>query len=118
MDNDDDILKQFGGSIANDLNNALKIDGDKEDSERITFTHSPYIDINNFSSYKLPNKTNFNVLSINIQSVGAKFNTLLPFLTILDDNGLSIDVLNIVEIWLPEDGLSDPDNANLYKFPG
>ena len=35
MDNDDDILKQFGGSIANDLNNALKIDGDKEDSERI-----------------------------------------------------------------------------------
>ena len=118
MDRDNEILEQFGGRLTNDLNNALKLDDDDQDNDRITFAHSPYIDINNLTTLNLPNNLNFHILSVNIQSVSAKFNSLLGFLTILNDNGISVDVLNLQETWLSESWFSDPVNANLFQIPG
>ena len=118
MDNDNDVLENFGGVLANELNNALKLDDDTQESERIKFSHSPYIDINNLSTLNLPNNPMLNILSVNIQSINAKFNKLLGFLTILNENGMSIDILNLQETWLSESWLSDPDNVNLFQIPG
>ena len=83
MDNADTVLNQFGGVLANELNNALKLDGDAQDNDRVVFSQSSYIDINNLSELNLPSTPMLNILTINIQSVSAKFSKLLGFLTIL-----------------------------------
>ena len=118
MDNDGDILKNFGGLLANDLNSALKLDDDIHDSARMIFNHSPYVDINDLSSINLPGNRHFNVLSVNIQSINSKFNSLLGFLQILSDNNISVDVINLQETWVSESWLSDSNNINLFNIPG
>ena len=45
MDNSDDILKQFGGAITNNLNCVLQLNDDPEEGA-FTFPYSPYIDLN------------------------------------------------------------------------
>ena len=85
MDNDAEVIKHFGGVLANNLNSTLKIDDDNHDSERMTFCHSPYVDINSISSIKLPTNSTLNIMTINIQSISAKFNALVAFLSILNE---------------------------------
>ena len=102
MDNADTVLNQFGGVLANELNNALKLDDDAQDNDRVVFSQSSYIDINNLSELNLPSTPMLNILTINIQSVSAKFSKLLGFLTILKENDISIDILNIQETWLSD----------------
>ena len=80
MDNTHDILKQFGGAFKNELNNALKLDDDQEDRERMTFIRSTYADFDSLPSMKITKKFSFYILSINIQSIGAKFKNLLAFI--------------------------------------
>ena len=73
MDNSDiinDILKHVGGDAKNNLNELLRSFDDSEDEIK-TFGYSPYIDINNFDHNVLKGK--FTILSMNIQSVFAKY---------------------------------------------
>ena len=42
----------------------------------------------------------------------------MAFLSILNENKLSIDVLNLQETWLSESWLKNPDNLNLFQIPG
>ena len=58
MDNNDDILSQFGGSISNDLNNVLKLNEDSEEAD-YTFPHSPYIDLHSDTPFEKPKKKYF-----------------------------------------------------------
>ena len=75
MDNTEEILSKFGGVITNDLNNVLQID--EENDERLsTFSRSLYIDINQNGPFDLPKRKTFNMFSISIQSINAKFNNL------------------------------------------
>ena len=117
MDNDHDILMHFGGLDSNDLNNTLKLNDDCHDSDKMTFRKSSYIDINNLSSVTFENRL-FNILSVNIQCINSKFNSLLGFLQILNESNISIDVLNLQETWLSDSWLSHPDNANVFQIPG
>ena len=118
MDNTHEILKQFGGTIKNELNNALKLDNDPEDRERMEFIRSTYADLENLPSMKITKKFSFYILSINIQSIGAKFNNLLAFLSVLNQNGINIDIINLQETWLSQAWLDDQNNAQLYAIPG
>ena len=101
-----------------DLNNVLQID--EENDERIsTFTRSLYIDINQNSPFDLPQKKTFNVLSINTQSINAKFNNLLLYLSILEEKKLSFDAINIQETW--ESVKDDAEKImikQVYNIPG
>ena len=117
MDNHD-ILKQFGGTLKHELNNVLKLDDDHEDRERMAFIRSTYADFDNLPSMKLTKKFSFYVLSINIQSIGAKFNNLIAFLSVLKENGIQVDLINLQETWLSSTWLDDQNNAQLYKIPG
>ena len=94
MVNTDEILSNFGGILANDLNSILQVDDDN-DGIISTFTRSAYIDIYQDSPLDLPQKKTFNILSINIQSINAKFDSLLLYLSILEDKKLSFDAINI-----------------------
>ena len=118
MDNTHDILKQFGGAFKNELNNALKLDDDQEDRERMTFIRSTYADFDSLPSMKITKKFSFYILSINIQSIGAKFNNLLAFIEILNKNGIQIDIINLQETWLSQTWLDDQNNSQLYAIPG
>ena len=118
MDNNHDILKQFGGTVQNELNNVLKLDEDREDRERMAFIRSTYTDLDGLPSMKLTKKFSFYILSINIQSIGAKFNNLLAFLSILKENGIHIDIINLQETWLSSTWLDNPENVQLYSIPG
>ena len=115
---DNDVLKRFGGTFANELNNALKLNSDHEDRDRMAFVPSTYIDHDSLPSMNLAKKQGLFILSINIQSIGAKFNNLLAFLTILKENGIIIDIINLQETWLTNAWLNDPDNLQLYQIPG
>ena len=99
MDNTEEILSNFGGVFANDLNSVLQMDEDNQENVSV-FTRSLYIDINQKKCFDLPQRKTFNVLSINIQSINAKFNNLLLFLSILEERNLSYDAINIQETWL------------------
>ena len=118
MDNTEEILSKFGGVITNDLNNVLQID--EENDERLsTFSRSLYIDINQNGPFDLPKRKTFNMLSINIQSINAKFNNLLLYLSILDEKKLSFDVINIQETWLSaKDDAEKLMIKQLYNIPG
>ena len=77
MDKNHEILKQFGGIVQNELNKVLKLDEDEADRETMAFIKSTYVDLDSLPSIKLTKKFSFFILSINIQSIGAKFNNLL-----------------------------------------
>ena len=84
----------------------------------MAFIKSMYADFDSLPSMKLTKKSSFYILSINIQSIGAKFNNFLAFLTVLKENGIQIDIINLQETWLSQAWLDDPDNANFYAIPG
>ena len=118
MDNMDNILAQFGGEVANDLNSILKLNEDPEEGA-FTLPFSPYIDIHSELSFEIPQKSTFNLLSINIQSINAKFNNLLPFLATLQDKGIYFDAIQIQETWLSIDDEKDADLfKQIYNIPG
>ena len=118
MDNNDSILSQFGGSISNDLNHVLKLNEDSEDTDH-TFPNSPYIDILSDSPIEKPHRKSFNVLSVNIQSINAKFNNLLPYLEILRSKGLSLDAIQIQETWCSIVNEGDLELIKqIYRIPG
>ena len=111
MDNFDDILAQFGGPITNDLNHVLKLNEDYDEVD-VTFTSSPYIDLHSDTPFVRPRRNTFNVLSVNIQSINAKFNNLLPVLEILKNKGISFQAIQIQETW---QSINDDADLDLMK---
>ena len=105
MDNDtlssEAILNNFGGRGNNNLENVLTIDED--DDELRIIHHSPY-----YSPYKLPKElcdsdSRYSVLSMNAQSINAKFGGIGTFLTIFENQNVRFDVICIQESWLDDD---------------
>ena len=116
-ENDSTILKNFGGTIVNNLNSILKNSEDiTEDPEY--FSHSSYFDLDTISGIKLPNNRTFKVLSLNAQSINAKFDSITSFLQSLNDTNIIFDAILLQETWLSESYISDPDNLALYQIPG
>ena len=71
-DFNDEILRNIGGKSKNNLNEILNNFTDT-DFEIDTFSESPYIDIDSLSEQLTPHTKKFSVLSVNIQSINAKF---------------------------------------------
>ena len=63
-------------------------------------------------------KGNFKILSINIQSIQAKFDVFCGFLQILKDKHINFDVILLQEIWLSDDLLSQDDFVAMFNIPG
>ena len=75
----DDILRHRGGVNNNNLANILNNLNDLETTMSITST-SPYIDTSNINTYMKDFKNSFTVLTLNIQSLHAKFDKLAQFI--------------------------------------
>ena len=89
-DFNDEILRNIGGKSKNNLNEILNNFTDT-DSEIDTFSESPYIDIDSLSEQLIPHTKKFSVLSVNIQSINAKFNKLLALITYLNNNNFMFE---------------------------
>ena len=100
MDNSTELLGQYGGLNQNSLLN--QIEGtENEDNEPTLIQPSRYIDLSNIDDFIKNNRNSFTVLSLNVQSISAKFDELVIFLHILQKiNNFSFSAICLQECWL------------------
>ena len=107
---DDQILRNFGGLDKNSLLNILNQDDD--DYENISiFEHSPFHCLPQFIDKLISLKSHFTVLSLNSQSLNAKFDKLLGLIEILHENGVELSAICLQETWL-----DDNDDLSLFNL--
>ena len=111
-DFNDEIHRNIGGKSKNDLNEILNNFTDT-DFEIDTFSESLYIDIDSLSEQFIPHTKKFSVLSVNIQSINAKFDKLLAVITYLNDNNFMFSAICIQESWLKQ-----WQDISLVQIPG
>ena len=86
----------------NSLNYVLNNDvGNGEESIEI-IKHSPYFDNEEFIQFSVDKRNQFTLLSLNIQSINAKFDQLQIFLKKMNEKSFQFDVLCLQETWLNE----------------
>ena len=96
-----------------DLNTVLHSFVDDPNNEVRTYSESPYVTIDNTDAFLGQYKDNFSILSLNMQSLNSKFDTLLTFLSHLQDKNLSFDTVCLQETWLSKDA-----DVSLFNIPG
>lgn len=111
-DIDETILENVGGKSANNLNEILK-NFEDADFEIQTFGESPYLEIDKLHSVLLPNHKDFTVLSINIQSINAKFDQLFTLVSNLNEQNITFSAICIQETWLTQN-----QDTSLFQIPG
>ena len=110
----DEMLSQFGGNVRNDLNNLLDIDEIPDpDGEIVDLCKTEYIDSNELATYLSEHRNHFNILSLNTQSIRAKFDQLCVILSELYEKELAFSVICFQESWL-----KDEDDVSPYLLPG
>ena len=108
---EDNVLRNFGGAVENNLNHILGNLSDTSEDLAI-FTHSSYIDMSQVEDKLTSSKDKFTVFSLNTQSIHAKFNYLYPLLLDLCNKNLGFSAICLQETWLSED-----DNTSIYHIP-
>ena len=110
---EDNVLRNFGGAVENNLNHILGNISDTSEDLAI-FTHSSYIDTSQLEDKLTSSKDKFTVFSLNTQSIHAKFNYLYPLFLDLCNKHLGFSAICLQETWLSED-----DNTSIYHklFP-
>ena len=73
--NVEDLLRPFGGENTNNLGNLLSHNVDENEWD--TTSCSPYVNLEQFSSYASSHTDNLSVLTLNCQSLNAKFYDIL-----------------------------------------
>ena len=84
----------------NDLNHVLSTFVDSE-HEIPNFCHSRYVDTSEVQSLFQNNRDEFLILTLNIQSINAKFNNLFPVINNLTSQGLYIGASVSKRLGLP-----------------
>ena len=97
-----------GGLTANSLNHVLDVDApetsnnDLNNTKFLLINHSPYYDREEFIQHHCNNSGKFSVLSVNVQSLRAKYNEFTILLKHLQNQGCDFSVICIQETWLPD----------------
>ena len=106
---------QFSDNMAgteNNLNHVLSTFVDSE-HEIPNFCHSRYKDMSEIQSIFQNNYSEFLILTLNIQSVNAKFNNLYPIINNLASQGLYFGAICLQETWTSNDS-----DLSLLQLPG
>ena len=98
----DNVLRNFGGAVENNLNHVLGNLSDTSEDLAIV-THSSYIDTSQLEDKLTSSKDKFTVFSLNTQSIHAKFNYLYPLFLDLCNKDLGFSAICLHETWLSED---------------
>ena len=105
------IYDNFAGT-ENDLNHVLSTFVDSE-HEISNFCNSRYVDLSEVQSIFRNNPNEFLILTLNIQSVNAKFNNLFPVIDNLTSQGLYFGAICLQETWTSTDS-----DLSLLQLPG
>ena len=111
-DVNNDVLKYFGGVSKLSLRNIVS-DFDDLDKTIDIIAKSPYFNIDNFCDLLKESVNDFIVLTLNIQSLNAKFNQLNILLKYLSDNDVFISAICLQETWITESN----SNISLFQIP-
>ena len=96
-----DVINQYGGKIKNDLNMVLNQINEDDPEGLLSYPTTKYVNIDSLKSH-LTSSKNFNILSINIQSLNAKFNEFMLLLNDLSSNDTELGAICIQETWLDD----------------
>ena len=111
-DINEEILENIGGKSQNNLNEILRNFTDT-DFEVQTFDDSSYIDIDSMTDNLKPHEKSFSLMSLNIQSINAKFDKLTTLLSYLNESNFMFSAICIQETWLRHD-----QDTSLFEIPG
>ena len=111
-DINEEILENIGGKSQNNLNEILRNFTDT-DFEVKTFDDSSYIDIDSMTDNLKPHEKSFSLMSLNIQSINAKFDKLTTLSSYLNESNFMFSAICIQETWLRHD-----QDTSLFEIPG
>ena len=109
--NKDMILENFGGTNTNSLNDILQ--NTEDDHELDTINSSQYYSVDSLPSDICNKTSNLLILSLNAQSILAKFSSFEVMINVLQNQGVIPDVILIQESWLEND-----NNLDLIQLDG
>ena len=107
----DEILNQFGDINTLALENIID-PSDGTDEEITLMIPSQYYTIDSLP-VKMSHSGNFNAISLNAQSINARFDSLLTFLEVTRQQNIILHVICIQETWLDE-----KSDLSLYQIEG
>ena len=109
----EDVLRNFGGTALNNLNRLIE-SGINETYEVSIESYSPYKTSEQICEYFDNSKTDFCVMSLNCQSLNAKFDKLLTLFQYFSQQEFKISCICLQETWV----LGDNPDFSLFKLPG
>ena len=113
----EDILSPYGGIEQNDLTMQLQKgdDADNLDMNENFFQNiSNYFSTDDFGHFIEANKNKFTCYTVNIECIGTKFNELVCFIHMLEnEHHFRFDAISLQECWLPEGS-----DTNIFEIPG
>ena len=116
--NESHILKEFGGSVRNDLNIALASSNQDDDID--LSSHSPYTTLGQLPNYVSQIVGDFSIITLNCQSINAKFDQIYILLNeLMSKSRFRFSCVLLQECYLPSvllDG--SPPDVSMYKIPG
>ena len=107
---DEEILKHFGDYESLSLENV--IDGSEDENEINLFNPSPHYLIEDLP-FCLKKEGHLNIMSLNTQSINAKFDSILALLKIAQLQNVKFRVICIQETWL-----DDTADLSLFQIDG
>ena len=113
---DENILKNFGGFNKNNLNSIIQSnfsDNDEHDFILDDIKTSSYYEINQIMEAYNSHKHNFSMLSLNCQSINAKFDSLILLVETLRQQKFEFSIICLQETWLEEGA-----DVSLFQIPG
>ena len=116
--NDEELLRPLGDTGKFRFENIFNTLPD--DEEPNIFRTSPYFSVDGMPTSINTNNNNFSVLSLNSQSIRAKFDSLQVFLATIANQNIEFDVICLQETWLKNDfdtSLLNIEGYNVFSEP-
>ena len=111
---DEILLTKYVGMTINSLNNVLNVAINKnEENEIPLIKHSPYVNTDELISFCVEKENNFTILSLNVQSLNAKFDQMQILLSQLKSNRVQFNAICLQETWLTENS-----DLTSFQIPG
>ena len=109
----DNFLRYLGDSSALNLCELIENDDDIDDDELKLYRTSPYYTLECLPEYLNKQDNTFKILSIDIQSLNAKFDSLKVYLAALLDMNIKFNAICIQETWL-----NNNSNTSIFEIDG
>ena len=112
-----DIITELGGMEKNDLIKILDLKSNDTDYNNLFASkQSDYYDFDGTKQFLEKNRGKLTVLSLNAQSINAKFNEILSLLNFLHENKVAFDIICIQEAWLTNNSNYELFHINNYNL--